>query len=120
MKTLTLGRMFGKLALLLAIGLAPISAHCGTMTGTIASITYSINTPNFVFVYLSASSTGTPACAATQPNRMTLDLTTPMGKSLYANLLALKLTNPAGNVTLYGSNACSAWGDTENIHHTFL
>lgn len=120
MKTSTLGNLLGKLGLLLVAALAPVSAHCGTMTGTIASITYSINTPNFVFIYLSNPSTGAPACAATQPNRMTLDLSTPMGKSLYANLLALKLTNPAGNVTLYGSNACSAWSDTENIHHTYL
>lgn len=119
MKTFTLGSALRKIALLLAIGLAPISAHCGTMTGTIATITYTILTPNFVFIYLSNPSTGAPACA-TRTTRMTLDLTTQSGKAMYAHLLALKLTNPTATITLLGSNNCSAWGDTENIAQTFL
>ena len=120
MKTPTFGNTLKKLVLVLAIALSPVSAYCGTMTGTIASIAYSINTPNFVFIYLSAPSTGAPACAATQPNRMTVDLSTQSGKAMYANLLALKLTNPAAVVTLVGTNACTAWPGTENIRATFL
>ena len=118
MRTHTFGNMLRKLVLLL-IGLSPVSAYCGTMTGTIASITYSVNTPNFVFVYLSAPSTGAPACA-TQTSRMTVDLATQSGKAMYAHLLALKLTNPTANITLVGTGACTAWADTENIRYTIL
>lgn len=119
MKTSTLGSKLGKLALLLAIGLAPISAHCGTLTGTIASITYYIPTPNYVFVYLSNPSTGAPACA-TQTTRMMVNLATQAGKAMYAHLLALRLTNPAGNVTLVGTNSCTSWPDTEDVLYTHL
>lgn len=119
MKTPTLGNLLGKLGLLLAAALAPAAAHCGTMTGTIASITYTILTPNFVFINLSNPSTGAPTCA-TQTSRMTVDLTTQSGKAMYAHLLALKLTNPAGNITLVGSGSCSAWSDTENVRATIL
>lgn len=120
MKTSTLGSMLTKFIFLLAIGLAPVSAHCGTMTGTIASIAYNVNTPTFVFIYLSSPSTGAPACAATQTSRMTVDISTQAGKAMYAHLLSMKLTNPAANVTLVGTNACTGWGDTENVKYTFL
>lgn len=111
--------MLGNFVLLLTIGLAPISAHCGTITGTIASILYSASTPNFIFVYMSASSTGAPACVSTF-NRMTVDLTVPWGRTLYAHLLALRLTNPAATITLVGNNTCAAWAGTENIQYTIL
>lgn len=112
--------ILGKIVLLLAVGLAPVSAHCGTVTGTIASITYSVYVPNSVFINMSNTITGAPACAATQPNRMLLDLTVPAGKAMYAHLLAMRLTNPAANITLIGTNACTLWSDTENIRYTPL
>ena len=89
------------------------------MSGTIAGITYTILTPNFVFINLSNPSINAPPCA-TRINRMTVDLTTQAGKAMYANLLALKLTTPLATVTLLGSNACTAWGDTENVAQTIL
>jgi len=108
-----------KLALLLLLATSSFPAFCGTLTGTINSILFNKDIPNTVFIQINATSTGTPACA-TANFRMVFDVTTPVGKALLANLIAVKLSNPSAVITLVGKNACTLWSDTEDFSYTFL
>ena len=119
MKTFNFGLKLKALALLLVVGLAPSSAYCGTLTGTIADFFYFQPTPNIVFITIAGTNSGTPACSL-YTKQMTLDISNPSGKAIYVHLLALKLTNPSAIVTLAGTNGCHLYGDRESVMYLSL
>ena len=119
MNRLGLARTMRKLAFLSMIALAPCSAHSGTLSGTITDIFYFMPAPTIVFISIAGQISGAPACATGYLHQMTLDLSNPTGKAIYANLLALMLTNPSKVVTLNGSNTCDQYGDRESVQYFF-
>ncbi|WP_082938881.1 hypothetical protein [Mitsuaria sp. 7] len=73
--------------------------------------------PNFmpngaVVIYLEGSRNAQPACA-TESRRFVLNAATPAGKAQLAGLMIAYTQGKT--VSVWGTNTCSVWGDTETI-----
>jgi hypothetical protein len=100
---------------LLAItgALLPQHAAAGTQTGTITNL-ITRDSDGLVFVYLTGTASGRPACAAGTQYWMIPNETSESGKRMYASLLAAQM---AGRVVIItGKNTCIRWGDGEDIN----
>jgi hypothetical protein len=93
------------------IGLASLDAVAGTQTGRVTHLIVRAS-DGLVHVYLDGGASGKPPCA-TSPYWMVKAEATLVGKQQYAALLAAKVSGRL--VTIVGSNACTRWGDGEDI-----
>lgn len=71
-----------------------------------------------MFINTDATTVGAPECA-TFKSRMTIDLTVPAGKTMYAHLLSLRILDPEKVITFSGAGVCS-WIDTESVGYVNL
>ena len=98
------------LALALALVTLPAMA-AGTQTGNIVDI-YVRDSDGLLLVSLTGTASGHPSCA-TAAYWIIPSETTDTGKTLYATLLAAKLSGHS--VTIAGKNTCTRWFDGEDI-----
>ena len=85
-------------------------AFAGTAGGRLSAPNFMSN--GAVIFYVEGSRNSPPACA-TEYRRFALNASTPQGK---AQLSGLLLAYSQGKtVSVFGTNACSVWGDTETI-----
>jgi hypothetical protein len=102
--------------LLVLAGIAPLTpqrANAGTQTGTITNL-ITRDSDGLVYVYLTGSASGRPACAAGTQYWMIPNETSDSGKRMYASLLAAQMASRVVIVT--GKNTCTRWGDGEDIN----
>jgi hypothetical protein len=101
-------------SLLAGIGLSLLQpAAAGTQTGTITNLIVR-DSDGLVWVYLTGSPSGRPACAASTLYWMIPNETSDTGKRMFAALLAAQI---AGRVVIiHGKNTCARWGDGEDIN----
>ena len=100
-----------KAALLSAMTLAPLSAYCGTVNGTVTGIQLSPNS-TVAWVGYTGTRTGTPTCAGSTVY-FAFDIGALNGKSLYAYLLAAMHANKT--IVISGTNDCSVTQGYEAI-----
>lgn len=79
-----------------------------------------INNPHFmangaVIIYTNGTRTSVPSCAASQPGRFALDATSEGGRVQLAGLLMAFASGK--QVTIYGTDSCTAYGDTETVNY---
>lgn len=87
-------------------------ATASEATGRVAYIVVR-DSDGLIYVELDSSRTGKPACAANQNYFMIKDETSLSGRRTHATLLAAKLSGL--RVTIWGTGACTRWGDGEDI-----
>jgi len=89
-----------------------MSVHAGT-TGPVKlkNIHYMQN--GVVIAYIEGPRADAPACAAVESMRFALNAATPAGKAQLSGLLVAYTTGRT--VTIWGTGACTTWGDTESI-----
>ena len=98
---------------LVALGAAVLltsSALAGTSTGRLSQPNFMPN--GVVVIYFEGTRAGVPSCA-TEYRRFAVNAATPQGKVQLAGLLTAYTQGKTVNI--YGTNACTAWGDTETI-----
>src|SRR5882672_3886970 len=87
-------------------------AHAGTVTGTVTQI-FLRDSDGLMYVALSGTPSGRPACASATNYWMVPNETTDSGKRLYAALLAAKMSGRT--IVIVGKNTCTRWLDGEDI-----
>jgi hypothetical protein len=103
------------LAALCALALnATISAHAGTVEGTISHL-YQRSSDGLVILYVSGTASGRPTCAASTVYWIVKDENSSAGKGHFAMLLAAKIAGKS--VRIVGANTCVRWGDGEDINY---
>jgi len=90
----------------------PAAVFSGQVTGVVSSVIARAS-DGLIFVYVNATPTGRPSCAAGTAYWMIHDENSEAGKKQYALLLTAKATG--ATVTIVGMNACTRWGDGEDI-----
>ena len=98
------------LSLVLALVTLPAMA-AGTQTGTVVNL-FVRDSDGLIWVDVSGTASGHPSCA-TATYWIIPSETTDTGKTLYATLLAAKLSGHS--VTITGKNSCTRWFDGEDI-----
>jgi hypothetical protein len=88
----------------------------GSVEGaTVVLLSINRDYPNIVFIRLSASTTGYPACYVFNPTWMfTLSLNGTNGKEMYATLLAAAASGK--QIYAYGAGACNEHGQIESLN----
>ncbi len=99
-------------ALLLAAVQLPASA-AGNSTGTVSYLF--VHDPG---VLMFAAGTQTTPIACSTQGQWAVDLSTTMGKNIYAMLLSAQ--SQGQTVTVAGSGVCSAWGDREKPLYVYV
>jgi hypothetical protein len=109
-------RLEGPILILLAsvFSLLPSHANAGSASGTINYLIVR-DSDGLVYVHLSGTPTGRPACASTSTYWIIPNETNDSGKRLYALLLAAKASGQT--VTIVGTNTCVRWHDGEDINY---
>ena len=98
---------------LLAMVFAALASPCcaGEQSGVIAAI-IKRSSDGLVYFYLSGAAVGKPSCA-TQSYWMIKDENSNTGKQQLAMLLMARATGQT--ISVSGSNACTRWGDGEDL-----
>ncbi len=71
-----------------------------------------------IIVYTTGTRSGVPACASSQPQRFALDATTTAGKTQLSGLISAHAAKKP--ITIYGTGACTAYGDSETINFFYV
>jgi hypothetical protein len=88
------------------------TAFSGQVTGVVSTIVARAS-DGLTYVYVNATATGRPSCAAGTAYWIIRDENSEAGKKQYAMLLTAKSTGAI--VTIVGMNTCVRWGDGEDI-----
>lgn len=99
-----------------AIALTVLSstASAGEVLGVVTTLLVR-DSDGLVYVHLSGTPTGRPACAANTSYWMIPNENSEAGKKLYALLLGAKLAQQ--QVRIVGKTTCVRWGDGEDIDY---
>lgn len=88
------------------------TASAGDVIGVVTTLLVR-DSDGLVYVHLSGTPTGRPACAASTSYWMIPNENSEVGKKLYALLLSAKVAQQ--QVRIVGKNTCVRWGDGEDI-----
>lgn len=100
--------------LFIALLLASNLAWAGSQSGLVSYL-YVRDSDGLIYVYLTGTPSGRPACAASTAYWMVPNENSETGKKLFALLLAAKLAGQ--QVQIVGKNSCARWGDGEDIDY---
>lgn len=106
--------MKAMMASLAITALVPAATWAGNVEGMVGSLSQRAS-DGLIVVYISGTSSGRPACAASQLYWLVKDENSNVGKGQYAMLLAARLAGKT--VRVVGSNTCTRWGDGEDINY---
>lgn len=105
--------IFRMILMIAAALLSSSYAIAGTQTGTVTNLIVRDHDA-LVYVHLSGTPSGRPACAAGTVYWIIPDETTDTGKRMYASLLAAQMAGRT--VIIQGKGTCTRWYDGEDIN----
>lgn len=104
-------------ALLLVNMMVPITAARAGAGASGFTTTVITNRQNRFFFYHSGARTGRPACAV-ESTRWVVDLSTPAGQAMMAQVMTAISLNKSFSVS--GAGTCDLWADTETVDYIYM